>query len=622
MSWTTFEAPSSVGSFSAETMLLLTDGSVLIHESEGANWLRLKPNAEGSYKNGEWSGLLEMENSRQFFASGVLRDGRVYAVGGEVSSAGSDTPLAEIFDPQTNKWSKLNKPAAFNYIQADASSCVLADGRVLFGNKSETSPTSPPFNTALWDPVTERWTTAGSAFGTRTTDSKRSKCNEETWTLLPDGSVLAVATFNEPKAERYIPEIDEWVPASETPSNLVLTTITDPSKNVVEIFELGPAILLPNGSVFAIGATGQTALYTPPPAGSPASAEGTWALGPELPADKSKGHVWPTLTVSDGPAVLLPNGKVLCLGGILHEIPEPNYFSKEAQLLEFDPSTGELKPFANVPFSGSGAPETWQCRFLLLPDGQVLLSAEAQEIHLYEPETADITPKAAWRPTLVNPPSTLVTGHTYTIEGTKLNGLSQANSYGDDAQMATNLPIVRLSNGKGEVHYLRTFNFSTQGVASEASTETATAEVEVPKSVKPGAWSMVAIANGIESKAVNVEINQQDCYLIFEHNTFGEGEIKAIINVNGAPAEVNPALYVVVEGYSAQDIGLNAANLANPPHKPKSPNRSKASRRASWDRCCPRTRACPPTRCSASRFRSSCPSKARARSRGHLRRWC
>ena len=76
------------------------------------------------------------------------------------------------------------------------------------------------------------------------------------------------------------------------------------------------------------------------------------------------------------------------------------------------------------------------------------------------------------------------------------------------------------------------------------------------------------IANGIASNGVDVEVATQDCYLTLERDTFGEGEIKAMIKLDGAPAEVDPALYVVVEGYKASDIGLTASNLANPPHKP------------------------------------------------------
>ena len=176
-SWSTFSVPSSVGSFSPDTTLLLTDGSVLIHDAYGAAWVRLSPDNEGNYESGSWSSELSMVNTRQFFASGILPDGRVFVVGGEYSNAessGSDGPLAEFFDPQANAWTSVSKPAAFNYIQGDCSGCVLADGRVLLGNLQTTSP---PFSTALWDPVTNVWTVAGSGFGSLTADSKSASCS-------------------------------------------------------------------------------------------------------------------------------------------------------------------------------------------------------------------------------------------------------------------------------------------------------------------------------------------------------------------------------------------------------------------------------------------------------------
>lgn len=226
-----------------------------------------------------------MANSREYFSSAVLNDGRVYVIGGEYSSAGSDTPLGEIFDPGTDMWEPLPKPAEFNFIQGDASAAVLADGRVLLGNLQTVSLPGDGqpfgFSTALWDPATGEWTVAGGAFGTLITDTKKSNCNEETWTLLPDGSVLTVATLDPPITQRYIPSLDEWVSTGTTPSDLPLTTVTDPAGVTVGVFEIGPAILLPDGRVFAIGATGQTALYTPPPAGSdPTTTPGTWDPGP------------------------------------------------------------------------------------------------------------------------------------------------------------------------------------------------------------------------------------------------------------------------------------------------------------------------------------------------------
>src|SRR5450755_2447409 len=152
------------GSFSPDTMLLMTDGSVLVHDAYGKNWYRLTPDANGKYDSGSWSGALPMTNSRQFFASGILKDGRVFAVGGEYSDdlsldrpdgsngsgyngvAGGFCTKGEIFDPVTNVWSPLNKPVSFNWILGDATGCVLADGRVIIGSALSS-------RSAIWDPT-------------------------------------------------------------------------------------------------------------------------------------------------------------------------------------------------------------------------------------------------------------------------------------------------------------------------------------------------------------------------------------------------------------------------------------------------------------------------------------
>jgi hypothetical protein len=523
--WGSFTPPASVGSFNADTMLLLTDGSVLIHDAFGPNWLRLTPDGQGNYPTGTWSGPLPMSTMREDFASGILPDGRVYVVGGEYSgvsaNAPSDSPSGEIFDPDPakNAWGPLVKPPEFDFIQGDASSCVLADGLVLFGNLGQWSP---PFKTALWDPVSGDWSVAGSGFGALTQDTKVSNCNEETWTLLPDGSVLTVDTFDVPHAERYVPSIDQWVPAGETLNSLVLQTITDPMGAEIVIFEIGPAILLPGGQVFAIGATGQTGLYTPPPAGShPRTTPGIWFPGPHFPPDTSTGAVYPTLTASDAPAVLQTNGKVLLVAGSLYETkpgtPGADYFSQHTTLLEFDPAAGTIFPFAPVPFEPANGPVTYVAHFLLLPTGQILLSTETSLIYIFTPDAATHTPEAAWRPVITSCATTLVTGSSYTITGTQLNGLSQAVSYGDDAQMATNYPLVRLSNDVGDVRYLPTSNFSTMGVATGA--EPVTAQFLV-SGADPGPWQLQVIANGIASEpalAVEVTVSgSQQCIGLYD----------------------------------------------------------------------------------------------------------
>jgi len=58
-------------------MILLTDGSLLVHHAYGKSWYRLTPDDQGRYESGSWSAAINMSNTRQFFASGVLMDGRV-----------------------------------------------------------------------------------------------------------------------------------------------------------------------------------------------------------------------------------------------------------------------------------------------------------------------------------------------------------------------------------------------------------------------------------------------------------------------------------------------------------------------------------------------------------------
>lgn len=566
--WTSFNnLPPLSGGFNPDTMLLLTDGSVLVHNAYGKEWFRLTPDSQGKYESGTWSAAINMTNTRQFFASGVLKDGRVFALGGEYSDAGGNTPLGEIFDPLTNTWSPMNKPTAFNWIMGDASGCILPDGRVLLGALQSS-------RTALWDPSDDSWMEAGLAFGASLNPTKVGTIDEETWTLLPDGTVLAVQISGSPAAEKYIPSSDQWVSAGSTPANLTLSSITDSSnKKVVNVSEIGPAAVLPDGRLFAIGGTGHTALYTAP---ANPSLAGVWSAGPDFPADTSSnkynnanGNI---MTVIDGPACLLPNGKVLCVAG--QTVKEscngnPCFWSNPSTCFIYDPASNSLSQLNPQPPSNNQ--DTWTARFLLLPTGQVLFTSQQNMIAMLTLDPAEGSPSAAWKPVITSAPITMMVGHTYVISGTQINGLSQACSYGDDAQVATNYPIVRLTNtSNNTVVYLRSFGFSTLGIASGNTPQTT--NVQVPAGVVPGQYDLVVIANGIASDPVVVQVIAQDCFFIVDRSTYGQGEIQALINLNGAPAVIDPALFVVVEGFTPSDLGLTLSNLSNPPKKPAIPD--------------------------------------------------
>ena len=96
------------------------------------------------------------------------------------------------------------------------------------------------------------------------------RCTEETWALLPDQTVLCLECDRQPRAEKYVMAANQWVSAGSTPVALV-DTGSD---------EIGSALALPDGRVFCIGATANTALYTPP---AIANQPGTWAAGPGFP---------------------------------------------------------------------------------------------------------------------------------------------------------------------------------------------------------------------------------------------------------------------------------------------------------------------------------------------------
>src|SRR5207249_4706747 len=105
--------------------LLLTDGSILQQLSfSSTQWQRIVPDAAGRYDWAHPVPAAAMHDSRGFFPSVVMRDGRVFVAGGEYGTGGRS---AEIYDPLGNAWTSLTKDAAFY----DCAAANLPDGRVM-----------------------------------------------------------------------------------------------------------------------------------------------------------------------------------------------------------------------------------------------------------------------------------------------------------------------------------------------------------------------------------------------------------------------------------------------------------------------------------------------------------
>jgi len=464
--WTSLSttAPDNV-----ELMLLLSDGTVMAANaytsggSYGNAWYTLTPDSTGHYVNGTWTSRTSAAYTRLWCSSQVLQDGRVFVAGGEYGTGGA---TSEIYDPVANSWTTLTVPAGLLFTGAsgdtansafrDSGSILLPNGTVLIAPVFPASAN----RTIIYDPVANSWS-QGPAY--------LSSQNEASWLKLPDDSILTVDK-NSTLSERFIPSLNTWVRDATVP-----TTLYGYGS------EMGPAFLLPDGRAFFIGATNHTALYTPSPLGG--TNAGSWVAGPNLPNNGA---------VPDGGACMMVNGKILCAIGPMGT--PGTHFPTPTSFYEYDYTVGATGSFTQVnsPTGGltDGIP-TYQALMLALPDGNVLYSHFGNQLYVYSPSGSPI---AAGKPTISNIIQN--SDGSFHLTGTKLNGISQGASYGEDAQMDSNYPLVRVTDGGGNVSYLRTYNWSSTSVAtgfSSVSTDFSGA------SLSPGNYSLVLVANGIAS---------------------------------------------------------------------------------------------------------------------------
>lgn len=456
-----------------DTPLQLTDGSVLVHDFCTADWYKLTPDANGDYVNGTWTQIASMPDNYDpgYFASQILADGRMIINGGEYDNGCNAhwTNKGAIYDPQTNKWKPVATPANVRNI-GDAQAAVLPDGGYMLANAITTQEIIGTFNAS----GVPTWTTTGAG--------KKDRNDEEGWTLIPGGRILTVdasrnltGTVN--KTELYDIATGSWTDGEDTPNILV-----DKDSS-----EIGPAVLIPNGKVFQVGGTpgcksgcaGHTAVYD--------SLTDHWAAGPDIPKlGKDVGDS------SDGPSVLLPNGFVL--------IETSPIFKKPSHFFEYNGTKlSRVSEPADAPKSSS-----YEGRLMSLPTGQVLWTTFSGDVEVY---TTTYKTKADWAPTIAKAPRKLVRGHAnYVVSGTRFNGMTQGNGYGDDAQSYTNYPLVRITNtASGHVCYARTHDHSTMGI-NQAGDPTST-RFDVPSSCEVGASKLVVIANGMASPPVNATVS-------------------------------------------------------------------------------------------------------------------
>jgi hypothetical protein len=451
--WTTITAPHTSGGL----MLLLSDGTIMCKTDVGASngnlWDLLKPDIKGSYATGKWTTSAAMKDDRLYFSSQVLKDGRVYVAGGEYGSGGS---ASEVYNPVTNTWKSC--PAVGSTI-SDANSEILPDGRVL-----QALVNGALKSTKIYDPITNTYSTGPSCIGIH---------NESTWLKLPDNSLLQVDR-NATSSERYIPTQNKWVSDATVSVNLY-----DPYG-----LESSAAFLLPDGRGIFFGSLGNSAYYKPSGSASP----GSWTTGPSMP--NSGGS-------PDGVGAMMVTGNIL-----LAVSPKPTsaeHFPSPTTLYEFNYKTNT---YTAVPSPTGGSSVNSACytlTMLCMPDGNILFSMQgSSKYYIYKPKEAPI-PEG--KPTISK---VLIvkngTDCTYKLTGTLFNGISEGASYGDDVQMETNYPIIRLIADNGNVYYARTANWNSTGVMRGNNPDTT--DFTLPAGLPEGTYSLVVTSNGFASDPV------------------------------------------------------------------------------------------------------------------------
>jgi hypothetical protein len=454
--------------FAASNQLLLTDGTVIAHNGCAPDWWRLTSDSSGNYVNGTWSPIasLPADYGPLYFASAVLADGRVIIEGGEYNFCRAVwSNLGAIYDPLADSWTSVNPPAGWRTI-GDAQATVLADGTFMVANCCTKEA-------ALLNAKKLTWTPTGAG--------KATVNDEEGWTLLPDGRVITTDAYvfgyqaDGTNSEIYDPATGTWTSAGST-----IVQLWDSYPNADKAsYEVGPSVLRPDGTVFFTGANGHgpahTAIYD--------SHTGAWSVGPDFPD---------LLGISDGPAALLPDGNVLLEAS-------PGIFKPGAVFFEWD-------GFVLLPVPGPPPARhepSYLGNMLVLPTGEVLWTDISGNAWVY---TSSGGPNPAWAPSISSSPSltTVNRGSTYRLQGRNFNGLSQAGAYGDDAQSATNYPIVRIRNrASGHVFYARTHDHSSMAVAYPGVVST---QYDVPSGMEPGLADLVVVANGIASAPISVNV--------------------------------------------------------------------------------------------------------------------
>ena len=339
-----------------------------------------------------------------------------------------DHNTIETFDPTANPnadgtpgvgaWT-VGPDSLFTTQIGDTGVAMLSDGQILLGSYlgsqtlfyDYTRSPAPPGNSA---PLSYR----------RAATSRAGSC-------CP---TEPSSTTSSAPAEKYVPSatpggIGSWINVT-LPNTTPPIQLRDPVSDEIG----GPRFCCRTARCSASAPPSQTAYYTP---GVPAR---------RTPATSSEDPTFRMVTtLQDGPATLLPGGKVLLVTSGTASAGTFREFDWRIR----DTSTGLMGVFNTIAQPNMANVNPTPMRFLALPSGEILLTSggEFSSGWVYTSDTPGDGASPDWRPQIYsilggwtfNPP--LADG-VYRLSGTQLNGLSYGASYGDEGQSATNYPII------------------------------------------------------------------------------------------------------------------------------------------------------------------------------------
>jgi hypothetical protein len=436
----------------------------------------------------------------------------------------------------------------------DDPSALLSGGNMLVGDLVNG-------NTFIYHPSTNMWTMSGTKV--HSSDSS----DEEGWAQMTDGSLMAYDLFQSVAvgqgfAEKYNPTTGLWSSISP-PDGAAAGTLPVLSSPALG-YELGPVLRLQDGRMIVVGANQHTALLNPSTTPLP-----TWSAGPDIigslngfsspfGADDAPAAVLPNghviMAADAGPSPVVSTGKLMSGSPVITSIqstakfqlywsvsgtgiPPGAYitsidsltqvhisanatnsrtttitwggiFSNPTQLFDFDPTTNSVSPMSpaipdvNLLYEGA-----YPTRMLILPTGQLLFSDASAQLWIY---TSDGAPNPALRPVINK--IAYNGGGVFTLTGQQLNGQSAGAAYGDDDQMDSNYPIIRMVTPTGKVYYARSYNWSAVSVAGGSTPETV--NFTLNPGLTPGNYLVYVSGAGISSfpivlNVTSAELNKQ-----------------------------------------------------------------------------------------------------------------